>query len=224
MKNLLITTSLVLSFVLPAFADQGEWRGRDGRGHSDRRDRDRDYGRNPYDRERDREIERRERWQKREEARKRQEMLDRLDRSMAETNALLEKMRREKEQREQIENMGRLAYFMDVTRRSGGEWLRVQLAAPAFLNYIQVMPITSHVRIHEAYIITSSRRKIALNEFAGRTLASPGPYMSDYIRAGEKIIAIDFRAESMGGSSNLFVTVTSSNNASLPEVRGVKPF
>lgn len=100
--------------------------------------------------------------------------------------------------------------FYGVTRKSGGEWLRAGLNSPAYLDYVQVRVNNAGVKIHRATIVTSSGRRITLYQLSN-TGTFYSSMTSEYIRAGERITAIDILAESMGGYADLKVIVTSSN-------------
>lgn len=98
--------------------------------------------------------------------------------------------------------------FYGVTRRFGGEWLRVQFRYASYVDYVYVTPYRAGLRIHEAYAITQSGRRIHLGRLTyGGTIYSG--IMSDYVMAGERIVAIDIRAESMGGNTDVDVRVIS---------------
>ncbi|WII73203.1 beta-sandwich domain-containing protein [Bdellovibrio sp. 22V] len=104
--------------------------------------------------------------------------------------------------------------FYGVTRQSGGEWLRVGFSYPSYIDYVRVELYRAALQIHEAYAITESGRRVYLNGlsysgtfYAGRSISS------EYIRAGERIVAVDIRAESMGANADVSVTVTSNDGA-----------
>ncbi|WP_374033614.1 beta-sandwich domain-containing protein [Bdellovibrio bacteriovorus] len=102
--------------------------------------------------------------------------------------------------------------FYGVSRRSGGEWLRVAFNYASYVDYVRVNPSFNGIQLHETYAITQSGRRIQL-----RQLSYTGTFYysltSEYLTAGERIVAIDIRAESMGGNADINVTVTSSYGA-----------
>ncbi|MGZ3771612.1 MAG: beta-sandwich domain-containing protein [Bdellovibrio sp.] len=100
--------------------------------------------------------------------------------------------------------------FSEVTRRMGGEWLRVNFNYPAYIDYATVELYRSGIRIHEAYAVTESGRRIYLSNLSyGGVVYAGQKVMSEYISAGERIAAIDIRAESMGGCADVTVGVVS---------------
>lgn len=102
--------------------------------------------------------------------------------------------------------------FYGVSRRSGGEWLRVQFNYASYVDYVRVGVYRAGVQLHETYAITQSGRRIQL-----RRLSYTGTFYSsltsEYLTAGERIVAIDIRAEGMGGNADLDVRVSSSYGA-----------
>ncbi|WP_413612450.1 beta-sandwich domain-containing protein [Bdellovibrio sp. HCB-110] len=102
--------------------------------------------------------------------------------------------------------------FYGVTRRSGGEWLRVSFNYAAYVDYVRVDLYRAALQIHEAYAITQSGRRILIRDlsyagvfYAGRVVTS------EYITAGERIVAIDIRAESMGDYADVNISVISND-------------
>lgn len=221
---------LIVSFILPsAYAGlhrDGD-RGRD-RGRHDR-DRGRD-NRSAWQKEMDRqrrERERREYWEKMEEKRRNDEAWEKIEKNNREREerwAAEEAARkRQAEQDEMVRNYGRISSVMDVTRKPGGEWLRVQLASPAFLDYFQIMPVAAGLLVHEASLVTASGRRVPMPELSGRIIGRAEIILSDYIRAGEKIITVDVRAESMGGSALVLFTLKAQDNPGLPAAEAYRP-
>ncbi|UXR66170.1 beta-sandwich domain-containing protein [Bdellovibrio bacteriovorus] len=102
--------------------------------------------------------------------------------------------------------------FYGVSRRSGGEWLRVQFNYAAYVDYVRVSVYRAGVQLHETYAITQSGRRVQLNRLSYTGTFYSG-LTSEYLMAGERIVAIDIRAESMGGNADLDVRVSSSYGA-----------
>lgn len=119
-------------------------------------------------------------------------------------------------------NTGSNAVIFDfVTRRSGGEWLRVAFDSSAYVDYVALTVIRASVVIHEAYLVTASGRRIPLTSFTyAGVISAVRVVQSSYITAGERISAIDLRAESMGSESTLSVSVQSSG--ATPRIRAVR--
>lgn len=108
--------------------------------------------------------------------------------------------------------------FYTVTRRTGGEWLRIELGHSARVNYLELVNRGAAIKYHEGYAITRSGQRVALYDLYrtptyayGSVIYADNPY--DY----NEIIAIDIRAESMGGYSDL--TVVLHSNEYLPILR-----
>lgn len=104
--------------------------------------------------------------------------------------------------------------FHAVTRRSGGEWLRVNIHRPIRVDYIQVQVLYAALQIHEAAVITRSGARYNVRELS-RTGVFYSSQISEYLSIYEDIIAIDLRAESMGGHANVRVTLTGENSTPL---------
>nr|BFD60276.1 hypothetical protein CKG001_23830 [Bdellovibrio sp. CKG001]BFD63691.1 hypothetical protein BdHM001_23720 [Bdellovibrio sp. HM001] len=102
--------------------------------------------------------------------------------------------------------------FYGVSRRGGGEWLRVQFNYAAYVDYVRVSVYRAGVQLHETYAITQSGRRVQLNRLSYTGTFYSG-LTSEYLMAGERIVAIDIRAESMGGYADLDVRVSSSYGA-----------
>lgn len=74
-----------------------------------------------------------------------------------------------------VRSYGRISSVMDVTRTPGGEWLRVQLASPAFLGYFQIMPVAGGLLVHEALLVTVSGLRVPMPELSGPLKAQDNP-------------------------------------------------
>ena len=100
--------------------------------------------------------------------------------------------------------------FNYVTRRPGGEWLRVNFYNPIPVRYIQARIVRAGIQFHEAYAITASGAQVVLREFT-RTGVYYAPQMmtSGNFNVFDRIVAIDLRAESMGADADLDITVIS---------------
>nr|WP_295900872.1 beta-sandwich domain-containing protein [uncultured Bdellovibrio sp.] len=102
--------------------------------------------------------------------------------------------------------------FYGVTRRSGGEWLRVSFNYASYVDYVRVNLYRAALQIHEAYAITQSGRRIMISNLSySGVIYSGSTLTSEYITAGERIVAIDIRAESMGDYADLSISVISND-------------
>lgn len=100
--------------------------------------------------------------------------------------------------------------FYGVTRSVNGEWLRVGFNYPAYVDYLMVDVNRAALRVHEAYAVTQSGRRILLSNLSYSGIIYAGQNVwSEYISAGERITAIDIRAESMGDYADVSVRVSS---------------
>lgn len=99
-----------------------------------------------------------------------------------------------------------------VTRRGGGEWLRVSVNYPIRIDYISVRVYSAAVQLHEAYVTTRSGARYQLRELS-YTGTFSSQRVSEILNIYEDIVAIDIRAESMGGYADLGLTVVSSDGS-----------
>ncbi|MGZ3773153.1 MAG: beta-sandwich domain-containing protein [Pseudobdellovibrionaceae bacterium] len=102
------------------------------------------------------------------------------------------------------------AQFYGVTRSVGGEWLRVSFNYPAYIDYVTVYVNRAGLQVHEAYAVTESGRRILLNSLSYSAVVYAGQSLtSEYVAAGERITAVDIRAESMGDYADVSVQISS---------------
>lgn len=99
-----------------------------------------------------------------------------------------------------------------VTRRGGGEWLRINVNYPIRIDYVTVRVYSAAVQLHEAFVTTRSGARYQLRELS-RTGTFSSQRVSEIFNIYEDIVAIDLRAESMGGYADLGVTVVSSDGS-----------
>jgi hypothetical protein len=106
----------------------------------------------------------------------------------------------------------------DITRRAGGEWRRINLNYPVRVDYIKVQAFSVPAVLHETYILTRNGARYGIRSLSGVNVN--GGIASEMLNVYDDVIAIDVRAESMGGYADLSVSVVSSNGAtSLSEGR-----
>lgn len=100
--------------------------------------------------------------------------------------------------------------FYTITRRSGGEWLRVGFNYGTYVDYVIVDLHRAALQIHEAYAVTQSGRRIQLRNLSySGVLYAGNNCSSEYIYAGEPIVAVDVRAESMGDYADASIRIVS---------------
>lgn len=99
--------------------------------------------------------------------------------------------------------------FNGVTRRVGGEWWRVGFNRSTTIDYVQLNIWSAGARVYEAYAITESNRRIPLDDLTYYGTLYSGASVSSSVRTYERIIALDFRVESMGGYADINVRVSS---------------
>ncbi len=98
-----------------------------------------------------------------------------------------------------------------ISRRGGGEWYRISLRNPVTVERIEVAALSARLKIHEASVITESRRRIQVREFQNTAVFDAGSRaVSENLNLREAIIAIDLRAESYGASADVRVSAFSS--------------
>jgi len=105
------------------------------------------------------------------------------------------------------------ATVSQITRRAGGEWIRLNLRDAVSLERLEVRALSAGVRIHEAVLYTTSGASIRVRElsptptfYAGDTAVSENLNLSY-----ERIQSIDIRAESMGGYADILVRAISNS-------------
>ncbi|KYG64494.1 hypothetical protein AZI85_03510 [Bdellovibrio bacteriovorus] len=111
------------------------------------------------------------------------------------------------------------ARIVNVTRRSGGEWVRVTLRQPLTLEQIEVHALAAGVRIHEAVLYTDRNDRIQIRQLTQTgTIYSGGAVISERLNLNDRVQVIDLRAESMGGSADIIVKAIS--NEAYPSLSG----
>lgn len=101
-------------------------------------------------------------------------------------------------------------YFNYITRRSGGEWVRVNFYSPVQVRYIEAQINRAGLRIHDAVAVTYRGDRFTLRQLSNTgTYYAPTTLTSENFNSNDQIIAIDLRVESMGGEADMAVTVHS---------------
>ena len=103
-----------------------------------------------------------------------------------------------------------------ITRRSGGEWVRLTLARPVHVDQLEVRALSAGVRIHAATVYTESGRQIDVREYRETpTFYAGDKAVSEVLNLRDRVTTIDISVESMGGSADILVTVLSREYPSL---------
>ena len=104
--------------------------------------------------------------------------------------------------------------FNAVSRRGGGEWLRVNVLYPIRIERIQVQVLHAAVQIHDAAVVTRSGARYSVRELT-RTGVFYSQKSSEYLSIYEDIVAIDLRAESMGDYADIRVSIIGDESSPL---------
>ena len=97
-----------------------------------------------------------------------------------------------------------------ITRRSGGEWVRLSLAYPQAVDQIEVRVLTAGARVHDAVVYMQSGQRMSLYSLQNRgTLYAGDRATSENFFRGDRVTAIDVRLESMGGYADVLLSVMS---------------
>jgi hypothetical protein len=112
--------------------------------------------------------------------------------------------------------------FNTITRRTGGEWLRVSFTYPMSVSYVQTQVVSGALQIHEAYLLTQSGARIPINEMTNTgTLGLNQELVSNYLSNMGAAVAIDIRAEAMGSLADMTVSVWSEQG--IPTIQALRP-
>ena len=100
------------------------------------------------------------------------------------------------------------ARVSSITRRTGGEWIRLQFDRSVSLSEVQVTVLGAGMMIHEAVIYGVSGIKTPVRSFnETRTLYAGEVLNSGAINVRERVTTVDLRIESMGGSADAMFSV-----------------
>lgn len=99
-----------------------------------------------------------------------------------------------------------------VTRRGGGEWIRLSLRRPEDVSSVELRVRGAELLVYRAIAYTTSGREIEVYVRDSR-LSPFGPRSAGVldVRSREEITAIDINVESMGGYADVEFTVFSDN-------------
>ena len=97
-----------------------------------------------------------------------------------------------------------------ITRRAGGEWVRVSLDYPVSLEQMEVRTLSAGMRIHDATVYTESGRQFSIRQYQRTgTLYAGDRLASENLNLRDRVTTIDLRMESMGGYADVLVKVIS---------------
>lgn len=97
-----------------------------------------------------------------------------------------------------------------ISRRSGGEWVRISLTRPVSVEQLEVRALSAGLKIHAATVYTESGRQVQVREYDETpTFYAGDRAVSERLNLRDRVTTIDIRAESMGGNADILVTVTS---------------
>lgn len=98
-----------------------------------------------------------------------------------------------------------------ITRRSGGEWVRIYLREAISLDRLEVRVLSAGMRIHEAVLHTDMGRMTVRELTHTPSLYAGDMVISEGLSYGGRVQAIDIRAESMGGYADILVKAISNS-------------
>ncbi len=140
-----------------------------------------------------------------------QELQDQLAAQRAELARQAAELEAQREERAREARRGEASVvFKDVTRKTNGEWLRVTLTNPMVVSQLHIYVLKSSVEIHEAYVHTANGEKYPIYGL-DNTGSVDSDLQADLDHNGDRIVAIDIRAESMGAKATLKVSVKTEN-------------
>ncbi|MGE5087382.1 MAG: beta-sandwich domain-containing protein [Bacillota bacterium] len=97
-----------------------------------------------------------------------------------------------------------------ITRKTGGEWVRVSLDYPVSISQIEVRTLSAGMKIHDAMVYTESGRQFPIRQYQETgTLYAGDRLASENLSLRDRVTTIDLRMESMGGYADVLVKVMS---------------
>lgn len=99
----------------------------------------------------------------------------------------------------------------NISRRSGGEWIRVTLDRSATIDQLEVRALSAGVKIHAASVYTESGRQINVREFDRTpTFYAGDRAVSERLNLRDRAVSVDLLVEGMGGNADILISVISS--------------
>lgn len=104
-----------------------------------------------------------------------------------------------------------------ITRKSGGEWIRIKLNQASILERMHLQIENSNLKIHQIIVVTRSGNRVPVN-FAGTNsvFTMNSTKSLELIKIGVSTGYIDIRAESMNGSASMKVLLQDIHGDSVP--------
>lgn len=90
----------------------------------------------------------------------------------------------------------------EITRRTGGEWVRLSLRRPVDVSSIEIRHMGADLRVHEVKAYSANGRQMDLRSYRERSGYSIDVRMN-------QVTTVDVRLESMGGYADVEFTVNS---------------
>ncbi len=102
------------------------------------------------------------------------------------------------------------AIFTDVTRKTGGEWLRVSLSTPQQLSKLNIVVLKAAAKIHQVVVHAANGQVFNLSDINPNMVFSADMNAVGDLRGiSNRVVAIDIRAEAMGGLAIISVNINS---------------
>jgi surface antigen len=98
-----------------------------------------------------------------------------------------------------------------VTRRSGGEWVRLTLRRPVDVSRVEVRTQGAGLIVYDAKAYSASGRPVDVRGLGNARLRPGSSVVSESLRSREEVSTIDILVESMGGFADVEFTVYSNN-------------
>ncbi len=99
-----------------------------------------------------------------------------------------------------------------ISRRTGGEWVRVTLARPVSVDQLEVRALSAGLKIHAATVYTESGRQMSVREFDETpTFYAGDKAISERLNLRDRVTTVDIRVEGMGGNADILITVLSND-------------
>lgn len=109
-------------------------------------------------------------------------------------------------------NRGTSVQVSAISRRSGGEWVRLSFSRPVYVQQLEVRALSAGVAVHAATVYTTSGRQFAVREFNETpTFYAGDKALSEVFNFGGQVTTVDLRLESMGGNADVLLTAYSSD-------------
>lgn len=99
-----------------------------------------------------------------------------------------------------------------ISRRSGGEWVRLTMNRPVSVDQLEVRALSAGLKIHAATVYLESGRQVNVREFNETpTFYAGDRAISERLNLRERVTTVDIRVEGMGGNADILITVNSND-------------